>query len=80
MLSCHYVNLLPEAFRETQKRNITEEEYIHRLLVHCQGVEHDGDDWTKFDWDLKADLFGYLVRDRSLRMYHVKVIPFICLL
>ena len=41
-----------EAFQEKQKGNITEQEYIHHLFVHCQGVEHEGDDLMETDWDL----------------------------
>lgn len=60
-----------------QEGNITEEEYIHHLFLHCQGVEHDGDDWKKVDWDLrKTDLFGYSVRAWSLRMNHIKGVVF----
>ena len=62
-----------EAFQEKQKGNITEQEYIHHLFVHCQGVEHEGDDWTETDGDLlEADSFGYSVRCWSLRIDHVK--------
>jgi hypothetical protein len=65
-----------EAFQEKQKGNITEQEYIHHLFVHCQGVEHEGDDWTKTDWNLlETDLFGYSVRSWSLRIDHVKGNP-----
>ena len=62
-----------EAFQEKQKGNITEQEYIHHLFVHCQGIEHEWDDWTKRDWDLlETDWFGYSVRSWSLRVDHVK--------
>jgi hypothetical protein len=62
-----------EAFQEKQKGDITEQEYIHHLFVHCQGIEHEGDDWTKRDWDLlETDWFGYSVRSWSLRVDHVK--------
>ena len=65
-----------EAFQEKQKGNITEQEYIHHLFVHCQGIEHEGDDWTKTDWNLlETDLFGYSDRSWSLRIDHVKGNP-----
>jgi hypothetical protein len=38
-----------EAFQEKQKENITEQEYIHHLFVHCQGVEHKGDELMETD-------------------------------
>jgi hypothetical protein len=65
-----------EAFQEKQKGNITEQEYIHYLLVHCQGVEHEGDDWREIDDNLlETDPFGYSVRSWSLRIDHVKGNP-----
>ena len=62
-----------EAFEEKQKGNITEQEYIHHLLVHCQGVEHERDELVKVDWKLlEIDPFGYSVRCWSRLMNHVK--------
>ena len=72
-----------EAFRAKQTGSITEEEYIHYLFEHCQGVEHDGDDLRKEDYDLlETDLFGYSVRSWSLRIDYVngKGFPYIWLL
>jgi len=55
----------------------TNSSMVHKVwdhfFVHCQGVEHEGDDRTERDWDLlKTNLFGYLVRSSSLRIDHVK--------
>ena len=63
-----------EAFHEKEKGNITEEEYIHHILVHCQSVEHDEDEgWGESAWKLEdADPFGYSVRCWSLQMDHVQ--------
>jgi|SRR5271170_1726395 len=62
-----------EAFQEKQKGNITEQEYIHHLFVHCQGVEHERDELVQIDWDLlETDPFGYSIRCWSRLMDHVK--------
>ena len=31
-----------KAFQEKQEGNITEQEYLHHLFVHSQGVKHEG--------------------------------------
>lgn len=61
-----------EAFQAKHKGDITEEEYIHNLLLHCQGVEHDDDEERTLDWKLQeSDPFGYSVRCWSSRMDQV---------
>jgi hypothetical protein len=62
-----------EAVQAKQKGDITEEEYIHNLFLHCQGVEHDDDEERTLDWELQeTDPFGYSVRCWSRRMDQVK--------
>jgi hypothetical protein len=62
-----------EAFQAKQKGDITEEEYIHNLFLHCQGVEHDDDEERTLDSELQeTDPFGYSVRCWSCNIYPVK--------
>ncbi|KAH8667476.1 hypothetical protein BGZ60DRAFT_409339 [Tricladium varicosporioides] len=62
-----------EAFRQKKAGVITEEEYINHLLAHCEGVEHEGDDWQNTDYELlKADPFGYSVQLWALKMESIK--------
>ncbi|RYP53705.1 hypothetical protein DL770_010982 [Monosporascus sp. CRB-9-2] len=62
-----------EAFQAKKDGIITEEEYVHHLLAHSTGVEHEEDETQGKDWELlERDPFGYSIQCWCRRISPVK--------